>query len=248
ESRRQGIQQIAENNYAEAAGSFRNAARQDPRDYRSLYYLGTCYEKTNQYHQAIEAYKSSLDAQTRTLAGQEDEAGRLRTMDALASLVGKADSRDGEVNLIEQKAKTGNSSRDWYLLAKIYRYRGDADSSNDAYNRAVIRDPKDFSLIKEYGLYLVQLGQNDRAQRPLRKAYTMKPDDVEVLTALRNIGIVPGPALKDEKQLVSPVVPKGPIPPVSELKIPGLGGGASSTPTDTAQPAGASQTVQAPKD
>src|SRR5437773_970061 len=77
ESRQQGVEQFNEHNYADAAGSFRNAARQDPRDYKSLYYLGVCYDQMNQNHQAIEAYKSSLDAQPHSLIGQEDGAGRL---------------------------------------------------------------------------------------------------------------------------------------------------------------------------
>src|SRR6266536_5837007 len=61
-TRKEGIEQFESRNYADAAGTFRNAARQDPRDYRSLYYLGASYEKLNQHHQAIEAYKASLDA------------------------------------------------------------------------------------------------------------------------------------------------------------------------------------------
>ena len=51
-------------------------------DYKSLYAMGMCYEKMGQNHQAIESYKSSLDAQTRTFAGQDDVQSRLRTMDA----------------------------------------------------------------------------------------------------------------------------------------------------------------------
>jgi Flp pilus assembly protein TadD len=246
ELRSQGQQQFVERNYADAAGTFRTAARQDPRDYKALYSLGACYEKMNQFHQAIEAYKSSLDSQTRTLAGQEDEQGRLRTMDSLASLIAKGDSRDAETNVIEQKAKQTQLGSDYFVLAKIYRYRGDADSAVDAYNRSMIKNPKDFAVLKEYGLYMAQLGQNTRAEVPLRKAYALRPTDDEVNAALRNIGVIPGPALKDEKALVSPNVPKGPIPPVSEWRMPNLGGENAGAPNDAAQPAG--QTVAAPKD
>jgi tetratricopeptide (TPR) repeat protein len=240
--RRDGIEQFNQQNYADAAGSFRAAARSDPRDYRSLFYLGASYERMNQYHQAVEAYKSSLDAQPRTLAGAEDETGRLRTMDALASLVGRADTRDAELNLIEQRARTAQDPIDFFLLAKIYRYRGDADSAVDAYNRAALKDPKDFSLVKEYGLYLAQL-RDQRAEKTLRKAYAMRSSDDEIATALRQLGVVPGPALKDEKDLVAPPVPKGPIPPVTEMRLPGFGGSGNDA---SAQPAG--QTVEAPRD
>src|SRR5262245_4694366 len=155
--REEGVEQFNQQNYADAAGSFRTAARVDPRDYRSLFYLGASYERMNQNHQAIEAYKSSLDAQPRTLAGQEDAAARLRTMDALASLIARTDARDQELNLIEQRAKGGQNPSDFFLLAKIYRFRGDADSAVDAYNRAVLKNPKDFPVVKEYGIYLAQL-------------------------------------------------------------------------------------------
>jgi Tfp pilus assembly protein PilF len=167
-------------------------------------------------------------------------------MDSLAALIGREDKHDAETNVIEQQAKQTQSANNYFLLAKIYRNRGDADSAVDAYNRAMIKNAKDFAIVKEYGLYMAQLGQRQRAEVPLRKAYALKPTDDEVNAALRNIGVVPGPALKDEKALASPAMPKGPIPPVSEWKMPNLGNGESATPNDAAQPAG--QTVQAPKD
>jgi Tfp pilus assembly protein PilF len=236
--REEGIEQFNQQNYADAAGSFRSAARQDPRDYRSLFYLAASYERMGQFHQSIEAYKSSLDAQPRTLAGQEDEAGRLRTMDAMASLIARTDTRDAELNLIEQRAKSAQDPQELFLLAKIYRFKGDADSAVDSYNRAALKTPKDFSLVKEYAIYLGQL-KDQRAEKMLRKAYAMRTTDDEIAAALRSLGVVPGPALKDEKDLVAPPLPKGPIPPVTEMHF----GGGNQT---SAQPA--AQTVEAPHD
>src|SRR3954468_21936469 len=63
QSRAQGVKAFEEGSYADAAGSFRHAVRADPRDNRSQYSLGRCYEKMNEPHQAIQAYKASLDAQ-----------------------------------------------------------------------------------------------------------------------------------------------------------------------------------------
>jgi Tfp pilus assembly protein PilF len=48
QSRAQGISDFEQGNYADAAGSFRNALRSDPRDYRSAYYLAQCYENLKQ--------------------------------------------------------------------------------------------------------------------------------------------------------------------------------------------------------
>jgi len=50
----------------------------------------------------------------------------------------------------------------------------------------------------------------------LKKAYAMNPQDAQVDAALRRMGIVPGPALKDRNALVKSPVPEGPIPPINE--------------------------------
>jgi tetratricopeptide (TPR) repeat protein len=250
-TRKEGIEQFEQRRYADAAGTFRNAARQDPRDYRSLYYLGASSEKLNLNQQAIEAYKASLDAQPHTLAGKEDETGRLRTLDALANLIARTDSRDAELNQIEQRVKKDQSPADLFVLAKIYRYRGDADNAVDCYNRAILKTPSDFILNKEFGLYLEQLGQSQRAETLLRKAYATRTNDEQVAAALRRLGVVPGPALKDEKALVAPPIPKGPIPPVTEWKIPGLTPNNNSqdiNPQPAASPQPPAETVQVPKD
>ena len=58
EAKQQGLSQYDDGHYAEAAGSFRNAIRQDPTDPDSSYWLGMSYEKTNSWHEAIDSYKT----------------------------------------------------------------------------------------------------------------------------------------------------------------------------------------------
>ena len=236
-ARTQGIKEFSEGNYADAAGSFRNAIRSDPRDYKSQFYLGQSYEQLTQYQQSIQAYKASLDAQPRTLAGREDQAQKIQTIEALASVISKSDQRDAEVNAIESAARQNNRPQDYLLLAKICQNRGDADSALDAYNRAFIIDPKDFVLAKEYGLYLEQVGQKKKAEQTLRKAYAMNANDMEVNEALRRLNVVPGPGLKDESALVKPPVPLGPIPEVDWKKV---------MSSDKAEPARAQQPQEIP--
>ena len=218
-ARSTGIKEFGEGNYADAAGSFRNAVRSDPRDYVSQFYLGQSYEQMKQYQQSIQAYKASLDAQPRTLAGREDQAQRLRTIEALASVISKSDQRDAEVNAVEAQAKQTNKAQDWLLLAKISQNRGDADSALDAYNRASLSEPKDFVVAKLYGLYLEQVGQKRKAEQTLRRAYSINSGDDEVNEALRRLNVIPGPGLKDERALVKPPVPVGPIPEVDWNKV-----------------------------
>jgi tetratricopeptide (TPR) repeat protein len=246
--RTEGIKQLDEGNYADAAGAFRNAIRSDPRDYRSQFYLAQCYEKLKQYQQAIQAYKASLDAQPGTLAGQEDKAQRLATLDALALCISRCDNRDAEINFLENQAKNSNKSQDYFLLGKIYQDRGDADSALDAYNRAALRDPKDFVLVKQYGLYLEQSGQLQKAQYQLRKAYALNPNDEQVNDALRRIGIVPGPGLKDESALVKPAIPQGPLPEADLSKFRFGGSQNAEQPAGAPAPGTAAPSAQTPRD
>ena len=121
-------------------------------------------------------------------------------------------------------AHRGNDSpEEWFLLGKIFAFRGDPDSAIDAYNHAMLTDPQNFHIAKEYGLYLVRLGQGKQAETPLRKAYAMNPDDAEVGNVLRSIGVIPGPALQDEDALAKPIIPRGPLPELDINKITGHG-------------------------
>lgn len=230
-ARAEGLRAFEEGEYADAAGSFRQAIRSDPRDYRSQFYLGKSYENLRQYQQAIQAYKASLDAQPRTLAGKEDKQQQIATIKALAEVIAKSDNSNAETNLIEQAAKNGKQSQEWLLLANVHRNRGDADSALDAYNRAALSDPKDFTIVKEYGLYLEQVGQQPRATQQLKKAYALNANDEQVNNALRRLNIVPGPGLKDERALVKPPIPQGPLPEVewSNFRL-GNGGGNKAGP------------------
>src|SRR5204862_8200198 len=86
----------------------------------------------------------------------------------------------------------------------------------DACNRAAKLDPNSFYITKEYGLYLERLGQKPQATPLLKRAYAMNPQDEQLAQALRRLGIVPGPSLKDQSALAKPVLPPGPLPPVNE--------------------------------
>jgi tetratricopeptide (TPR) repeat protein len=254
-SRREGMYQYENKQYPEAAGAFANAVRKNPRDYKSHYHLGNSYVEMGQFQQAVHAYKASLDTQYTTLAGREDVDQRPATLSALANAIARSDTRDVELNLVEQNARNGQSAENYFLLAKIYRNRGDADLAVDAYNRASLIEPKNFHIQKDYGLYLEQLGQAQQAEAALRKAYVLRESDTEVNTALRRIGVIPGPGLKDQRELASPPMPKGPIPPMQDWgKKPTARTTTPGAPAPSVQPIAPSvlpaqtQTVQAPRD
>lgn len=243
DSDRTGQELYAQQNWAEAAGSYRNSTRQNPRDFKAYYMLGNCYTQMAQWQKAINAYRTSLDVQQVTLEGKYDHEQRANTIVALAGAIARSDSRDLETNAAVARARSNQSPEDYLLLAKIYAFRGDADSALDSFEHAAQIAPDNFYIAKEYGLYLVQIGQSKRAEGALRHAYALNQTDEQVNLSLRRIGVVPGPSLKAEKDLAGPPVPKGPIPEWSW----GNNGKQSTTPT-APPPTSNGQTVQAPRD
>ena len=220
DSQREGLRFYKEGQYAEAAGSFRNAVRQEPRLYTSYYYLGRSYFEMGQYQQSIQAFKTCLDTMETHIDGRHDDQTRSLALDGLAMAVGKSPDHDSELAVVQKRASSRGSAQDYLLLGKIQRYSGDADGALDAYNRAALLEPTNFAIVKEFGLYLEQLGQAERAEVPLRRAYQIKPDDEEVVAAMKRIGVVAGPSLKEQKDLAKPLLPNGPIPDVDLTRRP----------------------------
>jgi tetratricopeptide (TPR) repeat protein len=217
DSREAGIKAYDAADYSKAAGAFRTALKQDPRDYMSHYYLGLSSLQMKNFQQALVAFRSSLETQNLTLIGKEDNATRVKSLDGLAQAIVQSDDSDIEVNKVEQSARNATgaaAARDFFVLAKVYRYRKLPDMALDYYNRAALADPKNFDYSKEYGLYCEQLQQVPKAREVLRQAYAVDASDKEVNAALTRLGIVLGPSLKDKSDLISPPLPKGPIPQV----------------------------------
>lgn len=223
DSRREGIELYNRQAYADSAGAFRNAVRQNPRDYRSYYYLGAAHEQMGQFQQAIASYKTSYQVINTTMEGKQDPEFRVRALNGLASAIARSDTRDIELNAVENRVRTRSEPDDHYLLGKIYALRGDADNAIESFTKAVTFQPENFHFAKEAGLYLDSIGQTNRAIPFLRRAYSLNVDDAQVSAALRKHNVIPGPGLNDESQLARPIVPKGPLP---ELPV----GGVTATP------------------
>jgi tetratricopeptide (TPR) repeat protein len=233
-SREEGQKLYAEGNYVDAAGAYRNAVRKDPTDYRAYYGLGQSYDATKSYNQAIQAYQTALDVQKRTAPGREDEVMRVKIIDALAQAMAKGHDRTLQDTGTPGRPQTAENK---YIQAKAFAYLGDADSAIDAYNKAVLLDRKDFAIAKDFGLYLEKIpGMRNDATRQLKRAYQLNQKDEEVVAALRRVGIVPGPSLKDQDQLAKPSVPVGPLPEmdVKRWRQQQRGTGTASTAEGTA--------------
>lgn len=217
QSNEQGEKLAAQGQYEDAAGAFANATEQNPRNYKAFYNLGQSYEKLGRDQQALQSYRTALEVMPTSDTGRSDFAFRDKAVDALAKCVAKSDARDAEITLLQDKAARSGTPVDWFVVARTFAELGDADNAFDAYDRALLASGKgDASIAKSYGLYLVQVNQRKHAEVVLVKAYQLNPEDAEVASALRQIGIVPGPSLLEPDQLTRPFIPKGPLP---ELEI-----------------------------
>jgi hypothetical protein len=91
------------------------------------------------------------------------------------------------------------------------------------------------------------LNQTARARQVLWQAGAIDQQDREVASALRQLGVVPGPSLQDKSDLAKPVIPVGPIPPFNEIIGRGNPGSArpAAGPIDNTVPAAS---LQAPRE
>ena len=189
-SREEGIKLYDQHYYADAAGAFRNSIRQDPRDFRSQYYLGLCYDELKQHHQAFAQYRASLDVMTQLGPVFVDPNFRQVVLDAYGASVGRYDENESEVDALTKRAQGSTSGEEWFILAKGFRLRGDADRAIDAYTRAARVAGDNFFIRKEYGLYLLDpLSQNQEAEYWLRLANKLQPYDEQVNAGLAKLGV-----------------------------------------------------------
>src|SRR3954469_1178294 len=189
-SRDEGVRLYGEHYYADAAGAFRNAVRQDPRDFRSQYYLGLCYDELKQHHQSFASFRTSLNVMSELGPNYVDPNFRQQVLDAYGASVSRHDENESEINALIKRAQGSSSGEEWFILAKAFRLRGDADRAVDAYTRAARVAGDDFYIRREFGLYLLDpLGQNKEAEYWLRMANKLQPRDEAVNAGLAKLGV-----------------------------------------------------------
>lgn len=229
DAQKEGVKLYVAGDYTNAAGAFRESVRQQPGNYMGWYYLGMSDLQTNNYQDAIVAFRTARGLIGKTLEGKHDAVTHDAILTGLATAIAKCDQKDIETDAVAKEASDYSSGEAYFLLGQVYAFRGDPDSAINAFNQASLIDPNNFSLFKTYGLYAEHMGVKQKAEPALRRAYQINPNDAEVNGALRRIGVVPGPSLIGEDQLTQPVLPKGPLPNVWE-------NGAGSTGSSPAAP------------
>lgn len=241
DAQREGSRYFKQGDYTNAAGAFRNSVRQNPQNYEGYYWLGQSYHKLGQYQQAIASYKTARQTIEVSIPGKRDDEMREKILVGLADSIAKGDPRNIETDIALRDAENRGTAANWFVVARIYENRGDADSAIDAYNRAVLLEPNNFMVAKSYGLFLERVGQNMRAETPLRRAYSLNNQDEQVIAALRRVGVIPGPSLNDQDQLAKPALPKARTPTPNPTLTP-----EAAAPNNTSS--GRPRTTEVPRD
>ncbi len=98
---------------------------------------------------------------------------------------------------LRDRATSTSTSTDWLRLARVAIEADDPDTARQAVRTALAVDADD-----DVAPYLMaarllrQLGDDDEAQRTLALAWRIDPRDEDVLAALRDMGVVPGPTMR----------------------------------------------------
>jgi Tfp pilus assembly protein PilF len=234
DAQKEGETLFRKGDYANAAGAFRNSVRQNPRNYKAYYELGCAYQQLDQPQLALAAFRSARETIKLTIEGQYDKETHENILVGLAGTIASNDPRNVEADALQKEAESQQSGESWFILAKVCELRGDADSAIDAYNHAALLEPKNFTYLKNYGLYLVKLGQAQKAESPLRKAYALNDKDPEVASALKIAGGVPGPSILDENQANRPILPKNAVPGIRSTNAKSSSGSTSGNATVSA--------------
>ena len=89
-----------------------------------------------------------------------------------------------EVYLNKSISIDSTNQNSWGAIAVLYFQKNDFDKMASAMSRAVNIFPEDFRINLFYGIALNRAGKNSEAVRPLEKAVSLKPTDMDALSTL----------------------------------------------------------------
>jgi len=89
-----------------------------------------------------------------------------------------------EVYLNKSISIDSTNQNSWGAIAVLYFQKNDFDKMAGAMSRAVNIFPEDFRINLFYGIALNRAGKNSEAVRPLEKAVSLKPTDMDALSTL----------------------------------------------------------------
>jgi tetratricopeptide (TPR) repeat protein len=213
-------------NFTKAIAALNAAVDLKPEETKYLTQLGWSYYEAKKYEKAVESWQTTVQLNPQYSAGYynlglvsetmgnektaEDFYNRCldippRNHEGALHLLGKMKLRQGnmeEAKILLEKAVTVDITNDdaYYNLGRIYYGQGNMESAVKNFNRAVRFGQDNFYYNLELGLAYMNLGKYNIAAIHLERARKIRPDNPQVIKALKEIEGKAGPADPSENK------------------------------------------------
>jgi len=188
--RRKGIDAFHAGEVTQADRHFTKAVRQDPTDWKSLYYLGKVRLEQDRALDATLVLEKALSL-------RNDHEQTPQILDALAQSLYQQGETARLHTMLQRAIDEYETSRDFLRLAKFMGKTGDRDSAKVALRKATyFARPGDATPWLALADFYESLDDTDQTIDALRRALAINPRSRQVRTRLRKYGIVPGPTVQ----------------------------------------------------
>lgn len=80
--------------------------------------------------------------------------------------------------LLDKVLNGKSEGSDWFRIARVYAEAGENEPAEKLFVRAVSADPKDDSGQAELGAWYIRIGQREKGEEMLAKAFARSPDEL----------------------------------------------------------------------
>jgi len=165
------LSQANQGKYHEAIESLHEAKQYDLIDSISLYYIGDCYEKLEDFRQAERYYRQALERDP-------------KMADALIGLVVALDQQGNSLESLHHARKALELEPDnadhWYVLAEICEKMGFIEESIEAYEMSLTSGYSDTDIWLDYSQLLFQQGLHEEVESVIHRAIQTHPGKSEI--------------------------------------------------------------------
>lgn len=173
-------------NWSEAQTQYAQLVERIPDNWTYQFKLGS----SALHNDNLDTARSSLSI-AETLRPQNAEIAS-----NLAETMYRQDDRDALFTFLVDRAESTQRSTDWLMLARYSMDLDDPDMARLAVQEALVLDVSDSAEPYIVSAQLSErLGDIDGALKSLKIAWTLDPENKQVLRMIRDLGEVPGPTM-----------------------------------------------------
>ncbi|MFG0257789.1 MAG: tetratricopeptide repeat protein [Phycisphaerales bacterium JB043] len=174
-----------EGNFEDALADWGEAVDRDPGDYRGRVGLGKTFLALDRPEAAREQFELAYELR------RDDHA----VLDLLCESMIAANQIGDMHNLLEDRAQTRQTPREWHFFGKWSANVGDIDTAERAFLTAAQLDGGRNAVFQlSLANFYEGLGDADEALRRLRMAMYLDPENLAIHDRIRAMGQVPGPS------------------------------------------------------